>query len=204
MGQAFSNINVGNNPHAWIQNPRKCDVTMPTKHFKHPKPHGLDGIDDLLWNEFSTAIDKHVSRIDRGMKCAVYLLIVLVLAYFAIQMMRSFVRFKIDESMLYFIFLGIYFVGVIGLIFFLMAVRSKNQEIDVEIKNVCDAYGARFESKGYLVEYLTEHTGPCRPKGARAARVIVFPPVPNFHATDLEEPEKDDVLDMENWLSKPT
>jgi len=181
---------------------KNCDVTMPRKHFKHPKPHGLDGIDDLLWNEFSTAIDKHVSRIDRGMKCAVYGLILVVFAYTVMQVMRPLSHFKLDMGIIYFIFIGVYSVGVLAFLCFIMAVRSKNQKIDVEIKNVCDAYSSRFESKGYLVEYLTEHTGPCRPKGARAARVIVFPPVPDFHVTDLEEP-KDDVLDVENWLSKP-
>eukprot|EP00568_Trieres_chinensis_P014469 CAMPEP_0183327112 /NCGR_PEP_ID=MMETSP0160_2-20130417/83593_1 /TAXON_ID=2839 ORGANISM="Odontella Sinensis, Strain Grunow 1884" /NCGR_SAMPLE_ID=MMETSP0160_2 /ASSEMBLY_ACC=CAM_ASM_000250 /LENGTH=248 /DNA_ID=CAMNT_0025495225 /DNA_START=104 /DNA_END=851 /DNA_ORIENTATION=- len=51
----------------------------------------------------------------------------------------------------------------------------QNPKVDKLIEEVIAEFRPRFGEKGHKIEYLTQFTGTCKPKGARSERVIVFP-----------------------------
>jgi len=178
MGQGQS-IVKDDVPHVWIQEPSPWHIFVPRVHFyNRPVPAGLDdgAIDEILWKSISSELDPHVYGLNVGMRyLMVAYIFILVLVGIFMSLWSTFGKKRNDDNPVIFflpfvaVFLAAYF-SIIG----------KNLKADAEIGKICESFGQRFRLRGFGIEYRTEWTGWCKPKRARPARAIVFPPIPEF------------------------
>jgi len=71
---------------------------------------------------------------------------------------------------------GVSFIGIAGIlagIGAMMAAKSKNQAIDIDIDRVCQQYSPQL---GVGIAYVRQWTGVCKPKHARIFRAIIVAP----------------------------
>uniref|UniRef100_A0A7S1ZH87 Uncharacterized protein n=1 Tax=Trieres chinensis TaxID=1514140 RepID=A0A7S1ZH87_TRICV len=130
------------------------------------KPLGLS-VDDALWSEFAQKIDPLARMLNRGLLVATTILFAVAIAFVITNMvvMTSIVS-------LFPVIIGVIVVIGITLAFVL---HVQNPKVDKLIEEVIAEFRPRFGEKGHKIEYLTQFTGTCKPKGARSERVIVFP-----------------------------
>lgn len=197
MGLTFSSLTseIRDNPHVWIQHPTMSSLLVPAVQLD-PKPQTLNNIDTPLWDNFSFRINEYVSKLNLFGRAVVFFCYILVIACLSIVALDRIVfddfgpvllpSFIISAVVLYF---SAYYCFL-----------NKNSKLDEKINETCEEFNQRFQVKGFSIKYRTEFTSFCKPKRARPARVIIFPPVPNFEESqqDLNN-SHDDLIDRDAW-----
>lgn len=171
MGQFHSSLNPEKYPEVWITRP-SCgsDFATPQESIFNQKPFELHKVDSLLWNRFGQAICEHTNQLNR------YGRVLIILYSLTMFLALSPVLLKlVDGEMndgIRLTIVGLVLVGL-GLHFRMLQL---NQRVDKAIEATCDCYEPEFEKRGYLINYRTRWIGYCKPRHARAMRVIVFLP----------------------------
>jgi len=179
-------VSVEGMPHVWISNKMFCGTSFQIeRRFDEPKPDELISVDTTLWQNFSSEIDQHVSKLNAGMRSMVTINYVIILPIFIFLILSLFFApFKDVLGGLLLYICGIPILVLVHLVRY--RIISKNQKVDEEIKSVCTTFEPKFQLKGYSIEYRTMHTQFCRPiwkvegKWAIPSRAIIFPPAPGF------------------------
>jgi hypothetical protein len=140
------------------------------------KPHNVQ--DSLLWDQFGGAIDQQLPIFNRytGIVWTTYIIVLLAI----VASMLVVVGTEEGES-------GIYVVALVvtvafGTIICQYHIIRRNQEADKAIADICAEYDSRFLEHGCSPEYRTKWVRFCKPKHAKAMRLVVFKPTTN--ATD--------------------
>jgi len=199
-------VSVEGMPHVWIsnQNANCCWYCAPATRFDDPKPFGLISVDTRLWQDFSSEIDHHVSKLNVGMRLAFTIMFSITVPLVATVTIISHVPPLRDVFIDYskYFPLAIFPPMIMFYCIYFNTVR-RNQEADEGINNVCRMFQTKFESKGFSIEYRTKWTHLCKPKHAIPRRAIVFPPTPGSQESRTIDNRNDftndsDLIDRKN------
>mmetsp|Transcript_44667 Transcript_44667/g.54066 ORF Transcript_44667/g.54066 Transcript_44667/m.54066 type:complete len:265 (-) Transcript_44667:10-804(-) len=174
MGNLYSsNLTENSVAHIWIDNPSSnpCTYSNPlAKQFATvEKPQPLSSsVDDALWMSFRDVLTPLVAKLNYtdfsilNITFSALLLVVIIATVIFPNTLKTINSEIAPLVILYLICYGI--------------LLKKYQTIDEQIRRVMTTNNLfdRFKNVGYDVAYKTEHTGFCKPKHAKPARVFVF------------------------------
>ena len=170
-------------PVAWIQESSCAHCLIVPSGFNAPKPDALRSVELYLWQQFSSEIDPHVSKLNVGLRSLNLILYLTVIPLFiAVFVLSEYVDFFAGLAKF-----GSFIVFVPVMVFYFLYYRilKKNEEADLAIKNVCENFKTLLESKGFSIEYRTRYTGLCKPRGASPSRAIAFPYVSGYEGPPI-------------------
>lgn len=172
-------VRISDNSHVW------CIRLEPLSRFDKPKPNELISIDVLLWQNFSSEIDKLVSKHNAWMRStSIFFSMIasLVVTFFFFSTIFAILQpdAGFDYEPIYII--GGFLIVICQILHYVNFV--KNQKVDEEIKSVCQTFEQKFKLKGFSIEYQTRNVkNYCNNneyEEASPVRLIAFPPVPGF------------------------
>ena len=164
---------------AWIQDPNSGGFGMGApeelpqqppsstpKSFQIPNTR-----ENMLWNSLQSRLNPLTRNINKGMKCAFYMIIIAWLSFaFVSLFLRPLLDKDNETNKISYRFLqyGQMSVFVFVLLFFFLygTILKKNARIDDEILMVINQeLASRAQEVSYKLEYRTMYTGFCKPKG---------------------------------------
>lgn len=171
MGQAYSISSLNPEQYPSIQISAKgCFSDCSTTKFPFDeKPQDVQ--DSFLWDDFGRAIDEHLPKLNRY-AAALWIIYSIVVAAIVVSMQVVVRTTEVAASAAY---VGILMIPLVfGFTFGQYPIIRRNQEVDGVIADICAEYDLRFQQHGYSPEYRTKWNTICKPRGARAMRLIVF------------------------------
>lgn len=184
MGQMLSqDLNPENHEAMWITGHTICERTPPPFPFDAEgefKPSAVRERDTNassnggdLWSRFGEDVDKHSSKINKYL-AFINIVTIVVVVSFVIFVSSERGKTIVKSRLWNFLILGFIILSLSARFYILL----NNQKLDAKIKEVCELHNFEFQSLyGLSMEYRTQYTGFCKPKGARPARAIVFIPI---------------------------
>jgi len=138
----------------YIQEPACCSGFKWSFGFQHSKPASLSGVPSDKWSAFQSSVHDQASAIKNNE--------MLFLGFIPFWLLAIVVR---DVG---FILSIVGFALLVGGSFMII---NQNQQKDIKIKELCDQFGAET---GITLQYYTQYTGFCKPKGAQTVRAIII------------------------------
>eukprot|EP00746_Dinoflagellata_sp_MGD_P033746 gnl/MRDRNA2_/MRDRNA2_180608_c0_seq1.p1 gnl/MRDRNA2_/MRDRNA2_180608_c0~~gnl/MRDRNA2_/MRDRNA2_180608_c0_seq1.p1 ORF type:complete len:333 (-),score=27.59 gnl/MRDRNA2_/MRDRNA2_180608_c0_seq1:124-1122(-) len=135
----------------YIQDPQCCETRFSFM-FLYDKPKSLSWVDNHAWSEFALSVDKSARRIKNPDVIMFGFLPIFFLLMFVFPI-AMFVLIPVE----------------IGIALYLV---NQNKQFDAQITQACAEFSAKV---GVNIQYCTEYTGCCKPKGARTWRAICVP-----------------------------
>ena len=181
FSQCCQNLVNEGEPHIWIERPYSHMFYPPQTHFRSPMPTELktstnkDSIIETKWNIFATELDVHVFQLNTGLRRSTIILFCLALFLMTMSIGSKWTDVS-DPLRRYITAAGALFISVSYYVIYFRTTK-RNHKVDEEISSLCrrQSFTSNFQSMtGYGIEYRTAHTGFCKSRHARPARVLVF------------------------------
>lgn len=156
MGSVPSGTSLPSGEHLFIQEPQCCSGGKIKFSFQcQSQPASLAAVPSDKWSTFQSAVDEQARQIFNNEMSFLFFIPGAILSHVVPGIAGMAISI-------------IFLVGAIGGGMFAI---KKNQERDNTISNLC----AQFSSEtGTGLQYHTEYTGFCKPRGAQTVRVIVI------------------------------